>query len=144
LSAADGHLLAGFRCAAESETWAEEVENGVRRGIPWCLEHDTSDYWAIGLFADNKPAGVCSWEIYRFAERTWWVSIVAVRLGQRRNGYGLELKVEVLRRAEAAGIQSVLSEVAPDNVGMRELNKLLGAEIRTQAHRPYVLCAIAV
>jgi RimJ/RimL family protein N-acetyltransferase len=75
--------------------------------------------------------------------------VLAVDASHRREGYGIDLKREVVRRAKADGIQAVASAVSPRNQPMRKLNAKLGA-IEVPAWRAcgldpdYLWCVIAV
>ncbi|NTV89177.1 MAG: GNAT family N-acetyltransferase [Clostridiales bacterium] len=93
-------------------------------------DSDTEFYLGIALLPDNRLIGVISGKI---RERILWISIMAVKTQERRNGFGSQALEIVLRHmAELFGISEVYLSVAQENTwGMNFWKKNGFAEIKT-------------
>jgi ribosomal protein S18 acetylase RimI-like enzyme len=66
-------------------------------------------------------------------------ALLAVATGHQRHGYGQRLKIELLSRAQQAGMDAVYSLIDWDNDTAIALNRRLGAVIVPDPEAPHQL-----
>ena len=100
---------------------------------------------ALGLWLGDELVGVIAWRRARERPEVVRCSLLAVRTGFVRRGYGRRLKQALLERARQEGARAVESIVHYDNDAMIGLNVGLGANVeRIPGDPDYVVCVIAL
>jgi ribosomal protein S18 acetylase RimI-like enzyme len=99
---------------------------------------------AIGRWDGGALVAVCAWERLLMAPDRWMSLTLAVHVAHRRRGHAVAVKRELLERADAAGVEVVLSKVRLDNSPMLGLNRRLRATSRLDADAGYFWCSIRV
>ena len=61
--------------------------------------------------------------------KVWRSSLLAVAVGFRQRGIGLQLKRQLLSQAQAAGVKAITSMVRWDNAPMLALNQKLNGSV---------------
>lgn len=117
--------LGSFRCAEYRKPWTEDVEELVRESLAFSL--GAGDLVGIGLWQSTSLIAVIAWR--EFVDEPWYSALLAVATGHQRHGYGRQLKVELLNRAELSGAKAVYSLIDWDNDSALKLNQSLGASI---------------
>jgi GNAT superfamily N-acetyltransferase len=120
--------LAVFECS-DGTPWGDDAEYVVRAQVADALA--APNYAAgIGWFDHGKLLGVAVWRPRPSLPATWEISVLAVSREAQGRMIGTKLKAEVLRRARAAGIKNLISNVDARNVAMNSINEKLDATIR--------------
>ena len=117
--------LGSFRCAEYRKPWTEDVEELIRDSLAFSL--GTGDLVGLGLWQATSLIAVIAWR--ESAHEPWYSALLAVATGHQRHGYGRQLKVELLKRAQLSGAEAVYSLIDWDNDSALKLNESLGASI---------------
>ncbi|HEY8547876.1 MAG TPA: GNAT family N-acetyltransferase [Acidimicrobiales bacterium] len=147
LDASHADLLRSFSCRRLGEPWTVVIDEAICRHV---APHLGRRLHGVGLVVDDRLCGVAVWRTPPTQgapppPATWEICYLATHTSHARRGYARHLKIEVLRRARAAGIKQVISYVDWDNQAMLSLNEKLGARrARIPCDDRYALCVCLV
>jgi ribosomal protein S18 acetylase RimI-like enzyme len=140
LTAADEAALSTFTCVTYKEPWTALVQEMIRDHLAENLAIEAVS--AVGAWVDDDLRGVAAW---RYEGNICHSIVLAVRVGQRRQGIGSLLKKTLLSEARAAGATALVSQVHWDNEAMIELNASFGANVeRIEGDAEYCRCVISI
>jgi RimJ/RimL family protein N-acetyltransferase len=140
-------LLARFPSRRLGEPWTAVVAQAIRTGV---ASHLGSQFRGVGLFVDDELRAVAIWRVpslygYPPPPASWELCYLASHSSYPRRGYACRLKIEVLKRARAEGIDRVISYVDWDNEAMLSLNdKLHARRTRIPGDDDFALCVCMV
>lgn len=118
----DDAALSTVRCGTW-DSWDREVQDAIALHLAGELRKGTNR--ALGLWADDDQlAAVIAWRRYG---DNWRITLLAVDLRYRGNGYAEILKRQVAVLAVAEGVRLLFSSVHRDNTAMRHINEKLKA-----------------
>jgi hypothetical protein len=120
----------------------------VAEGIAGITPHLGADFEGVGLFDCGDLRAIAIWRpnppLYGDHPPTWELSYLATHSSFPHRGYARRAKIEVLRRAQRAGIAEVISHVHRDNGWMLSLNDSIGGERRWVEGEEFVLVVCQV
>jgi len=140
-------LLSKFPSRRLGEPWTAVVSEAIRADVARFLGNQ---FRGVGLFVGSELRAVAIWRVsslygYPPPPSSWEICYLASHSSHARQGYAYRLKVEVLRRASAEGIQRVISYVHWDNAAMLSLNdKLYARRSRIAGDDEFALCVCIV
>jgi hypothetical protein len=147
LDASHADLLATFPSRRLGEPWTAGVHEAVRTGI---APHLGKQFRGVGLLVEDELRAVATWRVpslygYPPPPSSREICYLATHSSYPRHGYAFSLKVEVLKRAQAEGIQRVISYVDWNNEAMLSLNdKLHARRTAIPGDDAYALCVCVV
>jgi hypothetical protein len=116
--------LRGFSCATAGHEHTLEVEQQIRE---WVADELASGHVeGLGSWDDDELAALI---IFKPSDGLWKVTVLATDNRYRRRKQAQRLKLEVMRRADAAGAPALVSLVHRDNLPMLALNNKLGGVV---------------
>ena len=122
-------LLSTFPSRRLGEPWTAVVSDAIRTEVAPFLGNQ---FRGVGLFVGGELRAVAIWRVpglygYPPPPSSWELCYLASHSSYPRRGYAHRLKVEVLRRARAEGVERLISYVHWDNAAMLSLNDKLHA-----------------
>lgn len=142
-----GDLLSKFPSRRLGEPWTAVVSDAIRAEVAPLLGNQ---FRGVGLFVGSGLRAVAIWRVpslygYPPPPSSWEICYLASHSSYPRQGYAHRLKVEVLQRARAEGIEQVISNVGWDNAAMLSLNdKLHARRSRIAGDDEFALCVCIV
>lgn len=132
LEPSDAEAIAAMPVRRFGQPWSVVVAEALAGGVARFLG---GDFDGIGLEVDGELRAVAVWRVpNRYGNPpprpAWELAYLATHVGHPRRGYARRLKIEVLRRARAAGKAEVISYVDWGNTAMLDLNDALQAPPR--------------